>query len=157
MKTIVSTLFLLIFSTCLYCQRTYKDTIDFEITSLKHIIKKSYSHFKIDSRKNYLSIKDSTILKTLPDIIKILNDSSQNNKNLNKYKFKIDSFKRNPTNVHFQILKIDINDTTKKASFTCRCWANLNKDYYYMVFYVKKRNKWKYTGIGWGDNTRFPF
>ena len=156
MKTNITFFFLFIFCTCIYGQRTYKDTIDFEVASLKRVIKKSYSHIMIDSRKNYLSIKHSAIRKTLPDIIKIINDSSQNKKNLNKYKIKIDSFKNSPSNVHFQIYKIDFNDTAMKAIFICRCWANQSKEYTYMVFYIKKRNKWKNTGIGWQERAIAP-
>jgi len=156
MKTNITFFFLFIFCTCIYGQRTYKDTIDFEVASLKRIFKKSYSHIKIDHRNNYLSIKDSAIQKTLPDIIKIFNDSSQNKKTLNKYNIKMDSFKNNSINVHFQIDKIDFNDTTLKAIFTCRCYANQDKEYFYIVFYIKKRNKWKYTGIGWQEITHIP-
>ena len=80
MKTNITSFFLFIFCTCLYSQRTYKDTVDFEVASLKRIFKKSYSHIKLDCRNNYISIKDSTIQKTLSDIIKIFNDSSNNKK-----------------------------------------------------------------------------
>ena len=77
-------------------------------------------------------------------------------KNLNKYKIKIDSFSNSPTSVHFQITKIDFNDSTMKAIFTCRCWVDISKEYRYMVFYIKKGNRWKYAGICWKEITRTP-
>jgi hypothetical protein len=157
MKKNIVFFFLLSFCFSSYGQRTYKDTIDFEVASLKQIFKKSYSHIKLKYRNNYLSTKDSAIQKTLPDIIEIFNDSSQHKKTLNKYKIKIDSFKNNPTDVHFQIYKININDSTNKANLSCRCWNNHDTEYLYMVFYKKKRNKWTHTGIGWQVMTRKPY
>ena len=157
-KTIISFLFLIFYCTFSYGQYTYKDTLDLEVTSIKYIIRKSYSKIKTNDRINYFSIKDSTINKTLSDIFKIINDNPQNKNRLKKYKIVNDLFNSNKESIHFQLLKVELSDTTFKALVTCRYWAGPTKDneYVYYLRYLKKQNKWKLYETSRQEITREP-